>query len=360
MSDTRLIRFLEAAGGDLLVSADPGLVRMLTGHAPDLRTGPSPFALPAVVVAPGDGPARLVCAAEEAPASPTTHTYTGATRGPLNPIGGATVALHAALAAAAKGRALIDTATLPAALAAAIDDTAPAGPALAHLPAVKSDQDIVAVEAVIRLSDAGHAAARHANVPGATELDLWDAALGAVERGAGAPTMLAADMVSGPRTEQIGGFATARRIGADDPVLCDLGPRHDGIWGDSCATWVIGEPEEDVRTIHAAASAALEAGLAALRPGAVAGEIDARVRGVMADAGCSYPHHTGHGVGFHRHEEPRIVPGGETVLEPGMVIALEPGAYRDGHGVRVEQVALVTADGCRVLSGHSLALAADE
>ena len=170
--------------------------------------------------------------------------------------------------------------------------------------------------------------------------------------------MLAADMVSGPRTEGVGGPATTRRIVADDPVLCDLGPRLDGIWGDSCATWVLGEPEADVRTIHAAACAALEAGLAALRPGAVAADIDARVRGVMADAGLSYPHHTGHGVGFHRHEEPRIVPGGVAVLEPGMVIALEPGAYRDGHGVRVEQVALVTDDGCRVLSGHSLALAA--
>ena len=103
---------------------------------------------------------------------------------------------------------------------------------------------------------------------------------------------------------------------------------------------------------------ALATGLAALRPGAVAGDVDRTVRGAVEAAGHSYPHHTGHGLGFHWHEEPRIVPESATVLEPGMVVALEPGAYRNGLGVRVELVAVVTADGCRVLSRHPLDLGA--
>ena len=49
MPDPRLTRFLEAHGGDALVTADPGLVRMLAGHTvADIETGPSPYALPAV------------------------------------------------------------------------------------------------------------------------------------------------------------------------------------------------------------------------------------------------------------------------------------------------------------------------
>src|SRR5262249_9607673 len=105
-----------------------------------------------------------------------------------------------------------------------------------------------------------------------------------------------------------------------------------------------------------AACAALELGLQMLRPGIRAGEVDRAVRDFLAAEGCTYPHHTGHGVGFAWHEEPRIVPGSDTVLEEGMVIALEPGAYGEGWGLRVEKVAVVTANGPRVLSGHSLAL----
>ena len=62
------------------------------------------------------------------------------------------------------------------------------------------------------------------------------------------------------------------------------------------------------------------------------------------------------GSGATVHEAPRIIPGSDVPLEEGMVIALEPGAYGDGWGVRVEQVVVVTVDGCDVLSGHDLSL----
>jgi hypothetical protein len=96
---------------------------------------------------------------------------------------------------------------------------------------------------------------------------------------------------------------------------------------------------------------ALETGLTALAPGRIAGDIDALVRN-----GLDYPHHSGHGVGVAAHEEPRIVPGGETELAPGMVVALEPGTYPGPWGMRVERVALVTEAGCEVLSKHDLSL----
>ena len=90
--------------------------------------------------------------------------------------------------------------------------------------------------------------------------------------------------------------------------------------------------------------------VAAVRPGAAAGELDA-----LARARIDFPHHTGHGLGTAWHEEPRIVPGSATVLEEGMVVAVEPGTYQE-TGVRVEQVVLVTAGGCEILSGHELGL----
>jgi Xaa-Pro aminopeptidase len=165
-----------------------------------------------------------------------------------------------------------------------------------------------------------------------------------------------ADLVSGSRTADVGGAPGTRRLEASDLVLCDLVPRLDGIWGDSCATWAVETPPGGAVEMHRSCCAALAAGLDALRPGVLAGAVDDVVRGALRGDGFHYPHHTGHGIGFHWHEEPRIIPGGRMVLEPGMVVALEPGAYGHGLGVRVECVAVVTEHEPRLLSRHPLGL----
>jgi Xaa-Pro aminopeptidase len=229
---------------------------------------------------------------------------------------------------------------------------------LAAMAARKTPAEVEAVALALRLCEAGQTAAREATRAGVTELDVWAAVTAAVERAAGARVTLIADLVSGPRTEDVGGPPIPRTIAAGELLLADIVPRIDGMWGDSCATWGVGEPPAAAIEMHAACMRALRAGLSALRPGTVAGDVDRAVRAEVEAAGHTYPHHTGHGLGFHWHGEPRIVPGGETVLEPGMLIALEPGAYRDGLGVRVEHVAVVTEDGCRVLSRHPLDLEA--
>ena len=361
MADPRLEAYLDACAADALVTADPGLVRMLTGHATEVGFGPSPFQLPALAVAARAAPAQLVCSADEAPEGEHTHLYEGFTTAPLDPLAGAAAALGAAMAAVgtSAARTLVDGASVPAGLMPGI---AAAGAAplagLAMLPARKTPAEVEAVEAALRLCEAGHAAARAATREGASELELWAAVSAAIEAAAGARTTVIADLLSGPRTEDIGGPPVPRALRPGDLVLADIVPRLNGIWGDSCATWALGDPPPAAVQMHALASSALETGLGALRPGAVAGDVDRTVRGAVEAAGHSYPHHTGHGLGFGWHEEPRIVPGSATVLEPGMVVALEPGAYRGGMGVRVEVVAVVTADGCRVLSRHPLGLAA--
>jgi Xaa-Pro aminopeptidase len=346
MPDPRLQSYLEVCAADALVTADPGLVRMLTCHTAEVGFGPSPFHLPALVVAARDGPAQVVFCK-------------GSTTAPLDPIGNAAKALAAAMAAVGvtAARTLVDGATVPAALMPTLaGSTAAPRAGLALLSAIKTDDEVEAVEAALRLCEAGHDAARATTQAGATELDVWAAVAAAIERAAGSRTTVMTDLISGPRTEGIGGPPLARVLAAGDLVLCDLVPRRDGMWGDSCATWAIGEPPAAAVEMHAAAERALRVGLDALRPGARAGDIDRVVRGEVDAAGHSYPHHTGHGVGFHTHEEPRIVPGGTTVLEPGMVVALEPGAYRNGLGVRLEQVSVITEGGSRLLSRHPLDL----
>jgi Xaa-Pro dipeptidase len=366
MPDQRLTRYLEQAGGEALLSAEPGLVRMLTGHAGDVATGPSPFQLPAMVLAPGDGPARLICSADEAAAGELVHTYEGFTAGPIDPPSGAwqalSEALSEALAMVAPGAraVLVDPATVPASVVWSLGERGAPAPDLLSLGSVKNDAELAAIEASVRLCDAGHVAARAATVAGATELDVWAGVTAAIERAAGRRVAMIADLVSGPRTAEVGGPPTDRRLDSGDLLICDLVPRLDGLWGDSCATWAVGEAPAWAEPLRAACLEALRVGLDALRPGALSGDVDALVRSVVAASGYEYPHHTGHGVGFRWHEQPRIVPGGSTRLEAGMVVALEPGGYSDGRGLRVEQVAVVTENGCRVLSAHPLGLAAND
>ncbi len=209
--------------------------------------------------------------------------------------------------------------------------------------------------AAIAVCDAGQSAAREAMVEGAAELDVWQHAREAMESRACGRIPILADLVSGARTADVGGPPSKARIRPGSLLLVDLVPRVAGVWGDSCSTFVEAEPTVEQRRAHAAARAALHAGVEMLRPGTRSGDVDAAVRAVMADDGWEYPHHTGHGVGFAWHEEPRIVADSETVLEPGMVVALEPGTYAADWGLRVEQVAVVTDAEPRVLSGHSLA-----
>ena len=110
--------------------------------------------------------------------------------------------------------------------------------------------------------------------------------------------------------------------------------------------------------MHQTATAALEFAISLVKPGAVASEIDRRVRQFIAGAGYPvYPHHTGHGVGVSGHEEPRIVPYNDVRLEPGMVIMLEPGIYFPGEtAVRLEDALLVTEDGAELLTRHDKSL----
>src|SRR5262245_27901084 len=152
MPDPRLTRFLDAHGGDALVTADPGLVRMLAGHTvADIETGPSPYALPAVVIAPGDAEPVLVCSVDEAPERDRVESYEGFTAGPLDALGRAAEAFDRGVALAGlAGRVLVDGATLPGGLAVRVQGARPVGSELAGLGAVKTPAEVEAVEASLR------------------------------------------------------------------------------------------------------------------------------------------------------------------------------------------------------------------
>jgi Xaa-Pro aminopeptidase len=108
-----------------------------------------------------------------------------------------------------------------------------------------------------------------------------------------------------------------------------------------------------LRKIFDIVRAAHDAGIAAVRPGVTAHDVDHAARRVIEKAGYGkrFNHATGHGLGLVAHEVPRVGKGTPTELQEGMVITIEPGIYLPGvGGVRLEDDVLVTKHGAEILT----------
>lgn len=216
--------------------------------------------------------------------------------------------------------------------------------------------DADGVRRAAAVASAGQRALREAARAGTSELELWDHVAAAMTASAGAPVQANVDLLSGPRTALVDGRPSARRIAAGESILLDLAPRIEGWWADSCSTVCAGSPGAELRRRHAAALRALERGIEAARPGLTGGELDAIVRNAMGDAGYGYEHHSGHGVGVDAQQPPWVRPGSADPIEEGTILALEPGCYGAGVGVRLEHLVVVAGDGARLLTDHPLSL----
>ncbi|HEX6257177.1 MAG TPA: M24 family metallopeptidase [Euzebyales bacterium] len=132
-------------------------------------------------------------------------------------------------------------------------------------------------------------------------------------------------------------------------------PKH-GYGSDTSRAVTVGEPTDEVRSVHDIVRRAQQTAFEAVRPGVSCQEIDRTARRVIADAGYGeqFIHRTGHGIGVTTHEPPYIVEGEEQPLVPGMCFSIEPGIYLAGRfGVRIEDIVTVTRDGGRRLNTTS-------
>ena len=154
-------------------------------------------------------------------------------------------------------------------------------------------------------------------------------------------------------------------VPAHEPIVVDIYPRHlaSGLYGDMTRTYVKGRANDARRRMIATVKAAHAAALKVLRAGVTGAQVYAAAAdlikargyftGTQGDTYVGFFHGLGHGLGFDVHEAPSLSPAAHQPLEPGHVVTIEPGLYYPGlGGCRIEDVALVTKTGHRLLSRH--------
>lgn len=222
------------------------------------------------------------------------------------------------------------------------------------LRAVKDASELAAIERAVQITDDTFAYLCGWLRPGLTERQV------ALEierymREHGADGVAFNPIVaSGPNAALPHATPTDRALGLGEPITIDMGARYAGYCSDLTRTVCLGEPGPEAQALYDAVLAAQTAATEGLRPGLNGKEADALARDALTASGHGehFLHSLGHGLGLEIHENPRLSKFGEEhQLATGMVVTVEPGAYISGKtGVRIEDTAVITEDGVRVLS----------
>lgn len=231
--------------------------------------------------------------------------------------------------------------------------TVPLTEAVEGLRAVKDPAELARMQAAARIADEALAAAQPMLRPGVTETEIQQTLDDAIRAAGASGPAYDTIVASGPNSALPHARPTDRELQAGDLVVVDVGAEVDGYRSDMTRSFVLGDPDEQVEAMLEVVGRSQSAGVEAVRPGVEASEIDGACRSVIDEAGMgeAFVHGSGHGVGLDIHELPRVVSGSTAVLEPGNVLTVEPGVYFPGvGGARVEDLLVVTDDGCRQLT----------
>lgn len=356
----KTIAAIRECGADWGVLTSPDGVAYALGHVCGIEAGPSPFAGgPSVAIVGRDGQTGLlVTNLEEATPSwaDIVVTYTGFSyREPTDVLENYLLeAGNLFKRLGVRGTIAIERHALPASLASLLGGHSLVSiePVLRRHRAIKTRTEIGLLREAALTASAGQRAFLDTARAGMTELEAFAAIRLAMETRAGMRLPVAGDLISGKnRTAQFMGWPNNRVIDKGDPLICDLAPRVDGYWGDSCASVMIGSASAGFRRLFETGQAALDLAMTSIRPGLAIDVLDASLQKLVASNGYNYAHHSGHSIGTSVHEWPRIVSYEKEVLKEDMVIMVEPTAFDpEVGGVRLEHMFRVTANGCEILT----------
>ena len=218
---------------------------------------------------------------------------------------------------------------------------------------VKTPAEIANIRAAQQITDAAFSHICKVLRSGMTELEVA-AELEYFMRKSGADGLAFETIaVSGPKSSLPHGVPGNVVLTENAFLTMDFGARYNGYCSDMTRTVVLGKADEEMKKIYDIVLKAQKAAIAAIRPGVCGKEVDAAARDIITAAGYGecFGHSTGHSLGLEIHEEPRSSARSTDIFVPGQLMTAEPGIYLEGkYGVRIEDLILVTENGCEDLT----------
>lgn len=218
---------------------------------------------------------------------------------------------------------------------------------------VKTPDEIATLQAAAKIADDAFTHIITYIRPGITELDVSNELEFFMRKQGATSSSFSIIVASGLRSALPHGVATDKVIESGDFVTLDYGALYKGYISDITRTVAVGEPSDKLKEIYAVVLEAQELALKEIKPGMTGIEADRIARDYITSKGYgeAFGHSTGHGIGLEVHEGPGLSSKSNTVLEPNMVVTVEPGIYLpEIGGVRIEDDIVITANGNKRLT----------
>lgn len=231
----------------------------------------------------------------------------------------------------------------------------PVSGAVEKLRLIKSPAEIKILKEAAEIADAAYKHILDVIKPGLKEIEVSNELEFFMRKNGAVSSSFDIIVASGYRSALPHGVASEKEIEKGDFVTLDFGAYYKGYCSDITRTFAVGEPSDELKNIYSVVLEAQLSGMNGIKPGMTGKQADALTRDYIKEKGYGeyFGHSTGHGLGMEVHEGPALSFKSDTILEPGMVVTVEPGIYVAGlGGVRIEDDTVITDNGNESLT-HS-------
>lgn len=224
----------------------------------------------------------------------------------------------------------------------------PVSGVIEKLRLIKTAKELQILKEAAKIADAAFDHIIQFIKPGLTELEVSNELEFYMRKKGASSSSFDTIVASGYRSALPHGVASEKVIATGELVTLDFGAYYQGYCSDITRTIAVGEPSDELKNIYNIVLGAQLSGMNGIKPGMTGKQADALTRDYIIAKGYGdyFGHSTGHGIGLDVHEGPTLSLKSETILEPGMVVTVEPGIYIQGlGGVRIEDDIVITNDG---------------
>lgn len=218
---------------------------------------------------------------------------------------------------------------------------------------IKTAEEISIIQEAVDIADAAFTHIQSYIRPGTKEIDISNELEFFMRKKGAVSSSFDIIVASGYRSALPHGVASEKKVEKGELVTLDFGAYYKGYCSDITRTVAVGEPDNELRKIYETVLEAQLKGVGGIKAGITGKEADDLTRDYIKAQGYGeyFGHSTGHGMGLEVHEGPGLSFRTDKVLEPGMVVTVEPGIYVAGKGgTRIEDDIVVTEEGNDILS----------